>query len=227
MNDVYIGIVVGDLSILETVQTIPSDNKNHIYLKFRFSRSWDGLSKTAIFAKSGIATSHVPIEDDVCLIPEGFMTVPGRLSISVFAGDRRTVNAVGIDIIKSGFEDGVPPEPPMPAGVYIQSPDGSVPFIKVDEDKFLYFYNGKWNEGAAGKDGKDGAPGKDGKDGAPGAPGEKGEQGDPADIPENLSVKTLSAADSIKLQGQEITTIIQNAIDEAIGGAIDATYPTV
>jgi hypothetical protein len=153
MNNIYLDVAVNDLRILEVMQSIPSGNRNYIYLRFRFSNTWVGLTKTAIFSKDKADTAHVIIEDDTCLIPAVFMADPGRLSVSVFAGDRRTVNAVSINITQSGYQDGEPPLPPAPPSVYVQSPDGSVPFIKAEDGAVEFFYEGKWHTvkgGAAG-----------------------------------------------------------------------------
>lgn len=111
---------------------VPTGNQNYITAQFIFTPDWDGLSKTAIFYKKDTGTYNVYIEDGVCTVPNELMETPGTLKVSVFAGNRRTVNAASIEIIQSGYREGLPPLPPESGSVHVQSPDSSVPYIGYD-----------------------------------------------------------------------------------------------
>ena len=146
INRVHIKFQVSDLSIGRVVgereQRIPTNNRNYIFTEFSFSSVWDGLACIAVFSRPGLQTVHVPIVENVCPIPSEFMQTPGRITVSVFAGDLRTVNRSNIDVIESGYNPGVAPAPPTPTNVYVQSPN--VPFIREDEGEFQYMVNGDW-----------------------------------------------------------------------------------
>lgn len=157
LNEIFIIVNVGTFTLERIGRArIPASNRNFIYVKFNFSEAWDGLSKTAIFSKDGLDTAHLPIENGVCKVPNAFMEKPGTILLSVFAGDLRTVNNTKIEVIPSGYQEGVPPLPPEPSSVYVQSPDSSVPFIRSQEGAFQFYSGGEWNEVQGGEGGASG-----------------------------------------------------------------------
>jgi len=126
-------------------ERIPSRNQNYPHASFRFSRVWQGLSKTAIFHRIDTGPIHVPLIDDRCQIPNESLWSPGTIFISVFAGDLRTTNSARVEVIESGYMDGISPVPPEPTNVVVQTPGNSVPFIREMGGEFQYFANGTWN----------------------------------------------------------------------------------
>ncbi|MCL2171435.1 MAG: hypothetical protein FWB71_04720 [Defluviitaleaceae bacterium] len=119
-NNIHINFAVRDLSIrlIDNIH-IPAGNRNFIRARFEMSASWDGLDGIAIFARDDIGVLHMPLENRACAIPNELMAEPGRIDVSIFAGDRRTVNAAQIRIIESGYRNENPPkpiEPPAPPG---------------------------------------------------------------------------------------------------------------
>lgn len=155
-NNVYIPFTVSALEIfLQDTRPIPSGNQKYIYARFTFAPSWDGLNKTAIFARDGLDTVHEPIVDDVVQIPDDFMREHGSISVSVFAGERRTVNSAIVTVSRSGYEGGTPPHPPAPGYEYVKTPGGSVTLIREnDAEAFQYYARGDWHtvEGGGGSD---------------------------------------------------------------------------
>lgn len=144
-NNVFIPFIVEDLLIRRIDdRKIPSHNQNHIYAKFTFSSSWNGLSKIAIFSK-GIITFNLPIVDNICQIPNELLTEVGTIDISIFAGDRRTVIVSTIEVVESGFKEGIPPLPPEPNSIYVQSPNSTIPFVRYENNNFEFFANDMWN----------------------------------------------------------------------------------
>lgn len=158
-NKVFIPFTVDPLSIRKTTnRQVPKDNQNYIYAQFNFNSSWDGLNKIAIFSKENTVTMHVAVVDDICQIPNNFLLEVGNIEISVYAGDRRTVNTATIEVVQSGFKEGIPPLPPEENSIYVQSPNSTVPFIRYENDNFQFFANGIWNvvEGGSGGGGTSG-----------------------------------------------------------------------
>lgn len=145
MNDIYIAFSVGTFTISRVRgERIPTQNRDYIFARFAFSSVWDGLTKIAIFAKEGLEAVHVPIENGVCKIPNVFMEVPGTIEVSVFAGDRRTVNTAAIAVIQSGYQESIPATDPGPDSTYVQSPGGSVPFLREEGGVLQYFARDAW-----------------------------------------------------------------------------------
>lgn len=145
-NNVYIQFSVSALEIfLQDKRSIPSGNQNYIFARFTFASVWDGLNKIAILSKDGFDPVHVPIDDDVAQIPNEFMDDPGEIIVSVFAGNRRTVNNATIIISQSGFLEGTPLQPPEPNYEYVQTPGNSIPLIREsDDEEFQYFARNEW-----------------------------------------------------------------------------------
>lgn len=100
---------------------------------------------------------HVPIADGVCQVPNEFLIDVGHITVSVFGGDRRTVNTVQIEVVKSGYADGEPPEPPIPGNYHVQSPNISL--LRTDAGTFQYF-DGEWRSVEADMSGVDEAIGQ-------------------------------------------------------------------
>jgi len=122
-------------------------NRNFIRAKFTFSENWNGLTKIAIFHRGRYAI-HVPLENDECQIPNELMETIGSINVSVYAGNLRTTNTAAIRITESGFTEPEPPEPLPPEINYefVQTPNNSVLFIRVQNGIFEFFANGVWNE---------------------------------------------------------------------------------
>lgn len=160
-NNVYIDFDVRSLSIIRSARSrepIPSGNQNHIFARFTFTSDWDGLNRIAVFSRNNQDVFNVPIVDSVCPIPNEMLATPGTITVSVFGGDRRTVNSVALEVVQSGFKQGLPPSPPEPNSLFVQSPDSTIPFIREYDGDFEYFAFGEWNriEGTGGKSGYDG-----------------------------------------------------------------------
>lgn len=144
-NNVYIQFSVSALEIfLQDRRPIPSGNQNYIFARFAFAPNWDGMDKVAIFSKDGFDTIHVPIVDDMAQIPNDFMAEIGTIIVSVFAGDRRTVNSATIEVIQGGFLEGSPLQPPMTNYEYVQTPGSSITLIREEDETFQYFARGEW-----------------------------------------------------------------------------------
>jgi len=124
---------------------IYSETRNYAYLRFIFDEDW-GANKIAIISRDDYV-SHVPLDDkNECQIPNGFMDSPGFITVSVYAGDRRTINTISINVEKSGFmenENPFPPEPPKPHRYYVQSEN--ITEIRSTGGVFEY-YDGEWHE---------------------------------------------------------------------------------
>jgi len=150
-NNVFLDFDVGDLMLSQiSVRRIPSGNRHFMFARFKFSASWSGLSKIAVFLKAGVTTVHAPIVDGLVQIPNEFMAEPGGILVSVYAGDRRTVNSASIQVIKSGYVEGSPPGPPEPSSAYVQTEGGTVPFIRFSGGQFEVFAEGKWRRVSGG-----------------------------------------------------------------------------
>lgn len=143
-NNIYIPFTVSSFDIRRNDnRTVPSGNQNYIFAQFNFSANWSNLNKIAIFSKIGVDTVHSPIVDNVCKIPNEFMNSVGDIEVSVFAGDRRTVNTAIINVSKSGYKEGIPPLPSESSSIYVQTPDSSVPYIRYINNLEI-FVNEKW-----------------------------------------------------------------------------------
>ena len=127
---------------------IYSGTRNCAFLKFNFDEDWGG--NAAAIISQGIYVEHVLLDGNFeCPIPNGFMEVPGVFALSVYAGDRRTINTVEIEVLKSGYTEGnpIPPDPEM---LYVQSEN--ISHIRSVEGAFE-FYDGEWNEVTGGGSG--------------------------------------------------------------------------
>ena len=92
-----------------------SRNYLHAYFDFR-TDEWQGV-KTAIFARNGMPSISVVLEqDNTCLVPWEWLEVKDDAvgSVSVFCGDLVTANRVAVQIYKSGYEQGQTPLPSTP-----------------------------------------------------------------------------------------------------------------
>jgi hypothetical protein len=193
-NNVYLNFIVRDTTIaVNGIDAVPVYNQNYIHAKFSFSGSWSSLNRIAIFSKTGIEPRYVPIVDAICQIPNELLLSTGTIAVSVYGGDRRTVNSANIQVVESGFVDGIPPLLPEPNAVYVQSPDSSVPFIRESDEIFEYYARGNWHsiQGGEGGLGQQGPPGPQGPlgpqgdagpAGIPGPPGERGLPGEKGEM---------------------------------------------
>ena len=89
-------------------------SKNYLQAHFDFQTDeWTGI-KTAIFARKGIPSVNVVIEDnDTCLVPwEWLDTEKNAIGfVSVFSGDFVTANRAAVEVLQSGYERGSIPSP--------------------------------------------------------------------------------------------------------------------
>ena len=122
-----------------------------MYLKFEFSPTWYWLDKTAKLYKSGCGEHHIAIDDDddTCQIPNVMMETPGTITVSVYAGDRHTVDEITINVVKSGYDANYPCKncEKAPSGhVYVQSPsdETSITAIRYIGGKQQGLIGGKW-----------------------------------------------------------------------------------
>lgn len=145
-NSINIQFDVTDFEIKNrNNQNIPSGNRNFIFIRFHFSPSWNNLNKTAIFSQGDIQPIHCPIENNMCQIPNVLMVDKGIINVSVFAGNRRTVNTAQIEVKQGGYVEGVPPFPPEPTFIYVQSPNGSITQIRHYDGEFQYYSFDEWH----------------------------------------------------------------------------------
>jgi hypothetical protein len=160
-NDIYIPLRVDDFTIqrvLKRVERIPAPSRNFIYVRFKFTDSWVGLKKTAVFKKQGYQTINTPVEDDLAAVPNEMMSSPGIIKVSLFADDLRVVGEADIEVVAGGFELGTPPMPPGSAYANVQTtiPENAVLFIRELNGIFQFFANGKWNNVTSGEPGEGG-----------------------------------------------------------------------
>lgn len=157
-NKIFIPFTVDSLSIRRTDnRTVPNNNQNYIYARFDFNGSWHGLNKIAIFSRRNAEAIHVPIIDGMCRFPNSFLTDIGIIEVSIYAGDRRTVNVETVEITQSGYKEGSPEIPPEPGSVYVQSPDSTIPFIRYRDGIFEYFTDDMWKAIPSGGNGAGGS----------------------------------------------------------------------
>jgi hypothetical protein len=146
-NQIYLRVNIADLNITRRdAISIPSGNKNHIYVKFTFSKSWNELDKTALFSRDGKTPITVPIENDISQIPASLMEEPGNITLSVYGGDLITLTHVHFCVVLSGYKNGGPPPPDPPEAIYVQSPNASVTYIRSVDGDFEYFTHGQWQK---------------------------------------------------------------------------------
>jgi len=164
-NHTYIDFVVGNFNVRRTnKERIAAKNKNYVYARFEFDKVWEELNKIAVFSRIGESV-NVPIEEGLCKIPSSFMAEEGTFKVSVYGGDLRTSDMAEVAVTKSGYVQAEPPVEPDPEGVFVQSPDSSIPFVREKEGDFEYYGAGEWKkikggDSEAGEDGNDGADGK-------------------------------------------------------------------
>jgi hypothetical protein len=133
--------------------------------RFSFSGVWNGLPVNAIFSKTDHEDVFLQIVDGVCQVPNEMMETPGNILVSVYGGDLRTVNSDSIVVVESGYKEGgppLPPTPPAPQRVYVQTPTGTeaIPEIRWHNGQQQAYINGEWmdvgGEGGSGSNGDDG-----------------------------------------------------------------------
>jgi len=160
-NNIFIPFNVSSLLISRTAdQSIPSNNQNYIFARFNFTRDWEGLNKTAIFSKSSFTPIHIPLIDDIGQFPNELLVDTGDINISVFAGDRRTVNEVVIKVTESGYSPGIPPITPTPNYEYVQTPSDAalaIMAIRWDNGVLQGLIGGTWESIGGGGGGGTGS----------------------------------------------------------------------
>ena len=97
---------------------VVAKSKNYLYAKFSFCDAWQGVEKTAVFKSATGIVKNVIMVDDVCKVPHEVIDYP-MFTVSVFGGDRITVNKALIPVEESGYEEGSIPDEPTP-DVYAQ-----------------------------------------------------------------------------------------------------------
>ena len=142
-NRVIINLSVQELEISAQRVAIPTWNKNFIWLQFTFSDNWEGLQKIAILSRQNenVEPLHIPLcTEGTCRIPSHLMEKVGNIVVSVFSPGRKTVGIATIPVVESGYKDGQPAPPDIETDYsFIITPDGSVPFIKEEDNIFRYF----------------------------------------------------------------------------------------
>jgi hypothetical protein len=97
---------------------VVAGSKNYLHASFDFSSDWNNQVKTAVFINNDQVFNQILDETDTCMVPWEVIT-PGKLRVSVFAGDLITVDKAIVDISESGYIEGQTPTPPTP-DVYSQ-----------------------------------------------------------------------------------------------------------
>lgn len=98
---------------LTTEKRVVANSKNYLECKFIFDSEWQDIPKTAVFRTATGIAYNVPLTDDICKVPHEVINFP-MFTVSVFGGDRITVNKAVITVEESGYEEGIIPEEPTP-----------------------------------------------------------------------------------------------------------------
>lgn len=120
MINMELKFTVSNQVILRTdTNTVVADSRNYLSAKFTFSTAdWeDIITKTAVFRNGDMVYSQVLV-DDACIIPWEVLKT-GKLLVSVYGGDRITVNSATVTVYPSGYAEGGIPSEPTPT-VYEQ-----------------------------------------------------------------------------------------------------------
>lgn len=181
------GIIQFDIDGLNIVNRdntrITSGNRNYIFARFRFTPNWNGLNKTVIFSKQDVITPNgIVIENNMVQIPNQFMIDPGIINVAVYGGDRLVTGTATIEVTQGGYQESVPPFPPEPTFIYVQSSADGITKIDVDRvsGEFTYLFEDEWHvvKGGGSEPGPEGPPGPQGPKGDAGEMGPRGEKGE-------------------------------------------------
>lgn len=153
MHPIFLDFQVTGLQ-LQRIEFAPvySENRNYIFARFALSKEWNGRTVIAIFSRKGIETVHATLEDGTCKVPNEFMAEAGTFTVSLTADDRLTTGVSSVEVKQSGFLKGIPPLPPEPTYIYIQSPGASVTLIRYDKTRSIFqgFTGGEWVDFGSG-----------------------------------------------------------------------------
>ena len=97
---------------------VVADSRDYLTARFSFGEAWQGLTKTAVFLGADGRAYHMLLTDDACAVPPQVLR-PTQFFVSVFGGDRLTTDRVAVEVIASGFVEGITP-PPTTADIYTQ-----------------------------------------------------------------------------------------------------------
>ena len=93
-------------------------SRDYLTARFSFGEAWQGLTKTAVFLGADGRAYHMLLTDDACAVPPQVLR-PTQFFVSVFGGDRLTTDRVAVEVVASGFVEGITP-PPTTADIYTQ-----------------------------------------------------------------------------------------------------------
>lgn len=186
-------------------EIVVADSRNYLNATFSFSSDWDDVAaKTAVF-KHGEEAYTVILNNNACLVPHEVIK-SGHFNVSVFGGNRITVDIARVDVYPSGYEEGQTPEDPTPS-VYeqiiedlearpevavnepLQGGEHDATSIRVGEELFKIPTGGSGGNAEWGNIGG-----------------------------------TLSNQTDLASALSELDTELKAYVDEAIGGALDADY---
>lgn len=103
---------------LRQKEPIVSGAVNVVYLRFAFSKNWDGLEKTVVF-RAGQKTVSLLLEQDICPIPWEVLETSGvTLSVGVY-GNQNGVQVLptiwaSLGVVQEGAKPGEDSHPPTP-----------------------------------------------------------------------------------------------------------------
>lgn len=97
---------------------VVADSRDYLTARFSFGEAWQGLTKTAVFLGADGRAYHMLLTDDACAVPPQVLR-PTQFFVSVFGGDRLTTDRVAVEVVASGFVEGITP-PPTTADIYTQ-----------------------------------------------------------------------------------------------------------
>ncbi len=95
---------------------VVAGSKNYISCAFQFSADWNGIIKTAVFAKGNVVY-HAVLKNDAISADEMPVFSAGIWRVSVFGGDLITADAAALYVLETGFSEENVPEAPS-TGVY-------------------------------------------------------------------------------------------------------------
>lgn len=93
-------------SLTRTDSFIPvAGSKNYLLASFEFTTDdWNFAdNKTAIFANEQNEKIEAAISDGLCFVPSEILNKSGYVYVSVYGGDRITINCVPVFIDESGY----------------------------------------------------------------------------------------------------------------------------
>ena len=95
---------------------VVAGSRRYMSCAFDFDTDWDGVLKTAVFEKEGVAY-HVILQDDAIAPAAMPVLSEGVWRVSVFGGNLITADSAPLAVFASGYTEENAPEPPS-ASVY-------------------------------------------------------------------------------------------------------------